>query len=65
MIHSSSNHKRYTLIQDFKINLQKELKEKINNYCKNLIEFINTKIIECFYCKSSGIVINKDKKETK
>lgn len=49
-------HDNYTPIKGFQANTQKELKEKIDDYCKELISFINVELIECPHCNGNGVV---------
>ncbi len=56
MTHSPYNYKDYTPIKEFQGNNHHELKEKIDNYCQSLIEFINTPLIECECCEGNGII---------
>ena len=57
MTNAVDKYKSYTVIEGFSAENQKELKEKIDNYCQNLIEFINTEMHDCKYCKGLGIKI--------
>lgn len=47
----------YTPIQGFEADTQENLKEKVDNYCKELIKFINKSFIDCKNCKGDGVVI--------
>jgi hypothetical protein len=59
MTHDVENYKGYTVIKGFEARNQEELKEKIDNYCKDLIEFINKPLKDCDNCKGLGVVLNK------
>ena len=50
-------YQKYTVISGFKGNDQEELEHKIDMYCKSLVDFINTPIRDCPYCKGSGILL--------
>jgi len=50
----------FPVIEGFSANSQKELKEKIDNYLKELIENINKPLVECPCCKGLGVVENQD-----
>jgi len=47
------------VIQGFVGKNHKDLKEKIDFYCQNLMEFINTPIEDCPHCKGAGVIIPK------
>ena len=56
MTHANSNYKGYTAIQGFEGKDQTDLKQKIDFYLKNLIEFINTPLVDCPICKGTGFI---------
>lgn len=60
MTHSPDNYKGYTPIKGFQANSQKELKEKIDTYCEELVAFINAPLSECTGCNGMGIIILED-----
>lgn len=60
MTHDERNYESYPVIEGFSANSQRELKEKIDNYLKELIENINEPLIECPCCKGLGVVENRD-----
>jgi len=59
MTHKNSNYQGYTPIDGFEAKNQGELKEKIDNYCEGVIEFINTPLEECRKCKGYGVIVEK------
>jgi len=59
MTHDKSCYSRYTPIKGFFGNNQKELIKNIDDYCKDLIAFINTPIIECSKCCGHGIIVKE------
>jgi hypothetical protein len=59
MTYSPKNYSGYTPIKGFEGNNQAELKEKIDAYCKKVVAFINTPLIECKHCSGRGIIIPK------
>lgn len=63
MTHASQNYKGYTPIQGFQANTQKELKAKIDAYCREVIEFINKKIVECPHCEGGGVVMSEPERD--
>ena len=63
MTPASKAYKGYTPIQGFEAKTQKELKKKIDIYCEELIDFINTPLAECNHCNGNGVIVT-DKKET-
>lgn len=54
MTHDQSKYKGYTSITPIKANSHKELKEKIDKYLEDLIEYINEPLVECEHCKGTG-----------
>ena len=46
----------YNVIAGFRGKDQKDLKNNIDSYCKNLITFINKPLTKCPYCKGHGVV---------
>ena len=46
----------YPLMPPMTADNQEELNEKVNEYLKELIEFINEPLIECKCCKGRGII---------
>jgi hypothetical protein len=47
---------RYTPIKGFEGKNHEDLKEKIDKYLKNLIEFINEPLKDCPHCKGLGVI---------
>ena len=56
MTYSPENYKGYTPIQGFEGKTQEDLKNKIDTYCKGLIDFINIPLRDCPHCKGLGVV---------
>lgn len=50
----------YNIIKGFRGKTQEDLKSNIDNYCKELIEFINEPNISCPLCKGHGVVSEKE-----
>ena len=61
MTHGGKNYQGYTPIKGFQASSQKELKDKIDSYCKDLIDFINVELKECTHCDGNGYLIPKTK----
>lgn len=59
MTHEKENYKGYTPIKGFKANSQAELKEKIDTYLSDLIDFINKPLEQCKHCDGNGVVLQK------
>ena len=59
MTHSGSNYKGYTTIKGFEGNNEADLKEQIDAYLKDLIEFINEPLKECPNCNGVGVLLNE------
>lgn len=51
-------YERYTPIKGFEGKDHEELKEKIDEYLKNLIEFINEPLKDCPNCKGLGVIFD-------
>lgn len=62
MTYSPENYKGYPPIKGFTANSQKELKEQIDQYCEELIEFINSPLKECKTCNGTGYMWNDNEK---
>ena len=60
MTHSPYNYKGYTPIQGFEAENSSELKKKIDDYCKNLMKFINVRLADCPHCKGLGVTLPKE-----
>ena len=56
MTYSPENYKGYNPIKGFKADTQGKLKEAIDQYCQDLIKFINTPLVECTYCNGDGLI---------
>ncbi len=61
MTYSPKNYKGHTPIKPIHANSEKELKEKIDNYLKRVIEYINKPLIECDNCNGKGYINMKEK----
>lgn len=59
MTHKGKNYRGYTPIEGFRANSHEELKANIDNYCKDLIDFINTPLEECKHCSGYGKIKTK------
>lgn len=55
----------YKVIQGFKGKDQDDLKNNIDDYLKNLIEYINEPLEECPHCKGLGVIFNEGLKTKK
>lgn len=51
------HYQKYPVIQGFKGKNHGDLQNNINDYCKQLIEFINEPLQECSHCKGEGVII--------
>ncbi len=60
MTYSPYNYTGYLPIKGFVANSQQELKDKIDNYCKSVVDFINKPFVECKHCNGYGIINCKD-----
>ncbi len=56
MTHACEKYKSYTVIQPIFANNEYELKEKIDKYLVNLIQYINEPLTECGHCKGLGFI---------
>lgn len=56
MTYSPKNYEKYTPIPEMVANNERELKEKMDNWLKYLIEEINRPLLECPHCNGTGIV---------
>lgn len=57
---SPEGYQDYPVIKEFVGKNHEDLKKNIDNYLKELIEFINEPIIECSHCKGYGVFFNKE-----
>lgn len=57
MTHSPENYKGYTPIQSIQANNEEELKEKVDELCKNIVNMINEPLIDCSHCKGQGVIL--------
>lgn len=51
----------YSLAPTFEADTTNELHDKIQTFCKDLMEQINEPVKDCPHCKGRGIILNKDK----
>lgn len=58
MTHDQKRYENYTPIEPISANNEKELKEKIDTYLKDLIEYINEPLVECEHCQGTGWINN-------
>ncbi len=56
MTHAPDSYRGYTPIEGFEADTQEQLKEKIDAYCKDVVAFINTPLVECDHCSGYGII---------
>jgi hypothetical protein len=56
MTHDEQNYEGYTPIKGFKAENTELLKQYIDEYCQELIKFINEPFIDCPHCKGLGVV---------
>lgn len=56
MTHADTKYKGYTIIQGFEGKDQTDLRQKIDFYLKNLIDFINKPLVDCPACKGMGVI---------
>ena len=64
MTHTQSNYQSYTPLQPVEAMNEDELKEKIDTYLENLINYINEPLVECEHCQGNGWVNEIKKFET-
>lgn len=55
MTNSKDNYKGYTVISGMQGDSIEDLQNKIDEYLKNLIDFINEPVVECVNCKGKGV----------
>ncbi len=55
MTHEKEGYQNYTPIKGFQGKDHKDLKEKIDIYCKSLIEYINKPVEDCKHCNGLGV----------
>ena len=53
------SYQKYKVIDGFRGKNQDDLKNNIDDYCRNLIEFINEPITDCPNCKGRGVITNE------
>ena len=59
------SYQNYRTISGFKGKDQDDLKNNIDSYCNNLVEYINEPLIDCPHCKGRGVIfIEKDIRKT-
>lgn len=63
MTHSEENYKGYTPIPAMVGENAEDLKEKVERYCKELIEEINKPFHDCPTCKGAGVILEKQNAE--
>lgn len=56
MTHQNEQYKGYPIIPEMCANNENELKEKVDKWLENLIEFINEPLCQCPQCKGLGYV---------
>lgn len=57
MTNNEDKYKGYTVIEGFSGNNHNNLKNKIDTYLKNLIDFINEPLIDCPHCNGEGVIL--------
>jgi hypothetical protein len=50
----------YKVINGFMGKDQEDLKNNIDDYCKQLIEFINEPLVDCPHCNGEGVIFEKE-----
>jgi hypothetical protein len=50
----------YKVIDGFQGKNQEDLKNNIDDYCKQLIEFINEPLIDCPHCQGYGVILKEN-----
>jgi hypothetical protein len=50
-----SNYNDYKQVKEFRGDSQEDLKNKIDNYCKALINYINEPVLDCPHCSGRGV----------
>ncbi len=54
MTHEQKRYDNYTVIPGISANSEKELKEKIDKYLKDVIDYINEPLVQCEHCNGLG-----------
>lgn len=57
MTHTDVNYKGYTPISGIAGDNIDDLKNKVDTYLKNLIDFINEPLIDCPHCQGRGVIV--------
>ena len=60
MTHDRTKYQGYTPIDGFEADNESELKQNIDDYLKNLMDYINEPLKECHACNGTGVLLNKD-----
>lgn len=60
MTSEQDHYSGYTPIKGFEAKNEDELKNLIDNYLKELIDFINEPLVDCPHCKGKGVIVNKN-----
>jgi len=59
MTSEERQHEGYTPIKGFAGKTHEELKQNIDNYCQELIKFINEPVVDCPHCQGRGVTLQK------
>lgn len=59
MTHEEANYQGYIAIKGFIGDNQTDLKNKIDTFLKDIIEFINEPLVECKVCGGNGVILDK------
>lgn len=57
MTHAGENYKGYTPIPEMVGENIEDLKEKVDRYCKELIDAINKPLFDCSHCEGQGVLV--------
>lgn len=57
MTHSAKNYEGYTPIPEMIGENIEDLKEKVDKYCKELIDAINKPLVDCSHCDGQGVLV--------
>jgi hypothetical protein len=64
MTYSPKDYKGYTPIPEMIGENWEDLKNKVDRYCKELIEVINKPLVDCPYCKGAGVILEENQLPT-
>lgn len=61
MTHKESNYEGYTPIEGFEGKTEEDLKKNVDDYLKELMDFINSPVKECPKCGGTGVICEESK----